>query len=103
MEPRPITNADLEHWRELDPVPTHFTAPGEVEEGIEPCPGLVLRASNEVAVPWMLDEVALAQLARGGTLWLITRGSLPVHGFVVTPNAFDEHTRLWANEIGPEL
>ena len=61
-----------------------YTAPGEIEEGIEPCPAINLGATNEIAVPWVLDEIELVRLAKGGTLWLITRGSLPVHGFHVS-------------------
>lgn len=82
MNPRPITQADLDHWAERRPVRTTFTAPGEVEQGIEPCDALVLTGS-EVAVPWVLDEIEMMHLVKGGTLWLITQNSLPVHGFYV--------------------
>jgi hypothetical protein len=32
-----------------------------------------------VHVPWELDEIELATLANGGTLWLSCWGGLPVH------------------------
>ncbi len=82
MKPRPIEDRDVNYWVGRDPRPATFTAPDEIEERIEPCPGLVL-AGDEIAVPWTLDEIELAHLARGGTLWLITRWYLPVHGMHV--------------------
>jgi hypothetical protein len=82
MNPRQITQADIEHWADRHPQAASFTAPGEIEEGIEPCPALVLDG-DEIAVPWVLDEIEMMHLVKGGTLWLITRGSLPVHGFYV--------------------
>lgn len=80
--PRPIRPADLDHWGDRNPQPRTFTAPGEVEEGIEPCAALVLDG-EEVAVPWELDEIEMMHLVRGGTLWLICRNWLPVHGLYV--------------------
>lgn len=84
MRPREITDADMGYWADRDPRPAHFTGPGEVESGIEPCPGVVIDG-DEIAVPWTLDEIELARLARGGTLWLVTRGGLPIHGLHVGP------------------
>lgn len=85
MKPRPITEADLGYWSELDPQPRTFTGPGEIEAGVEPCQALVTedQLGNQfgqvVRVPWMLDEIELAKLAKGGTLWLSTWGGLPMH------------------------
>lgn len=41
--------------------------------------GLVIR------VAWKPDEVELAQLAKGGTIWLSTWGGLPPHMLEVQP------------------
>ena len=88
MTPRPITDVDLDWWRDGNPRRAQFTGPGEVEAGIEPCPAVVIDDPNGIAahivcVPWTLDEIELAHLARGGTLWLQTWGSLPVHNLQV--------------------
>lgn len=91
MTPRTIQRADMDLWADRTPQSTHFTAPGEVEEGIEPCPGLVLDG-NEIAVAWTLDEIELTHLARGGTLWLVCRGGLPVHCLLVSEPPADERT-----------
>ena len=82
MTPRDITPADLDYWAALDPQPARYTRPGETDEGIEPCPALNL-STGEIAVPWTLDEIELAHLANGGTLWLSTWGQLPVHSLEV--------------------
>lgn len=108
MKPRPITEADLAYWVDHDPRPVMFTAPGEVEDGIDPAPGLitndirgryhthdvhgeqcddttcrflhvVMKAPGEVCrVAIAVDDIEVAHLAKGGTLWLSTWGSLPV-------------------------
>lgn len=86
MNPRPINDGDLDYWGERVQHVSRFTGPGEEEEGIEPCPALVL-TGNEVAVAWVLDEIEMMQLVQGGTLWLVTRGGLPIHGLHVQPRA----------------
>lgn len=87
MRPRPITPADLDRWAPYDPQPTRFTGPDEVEHGIEPCPAIVTSdhdgLGRVVRVPWELDEIELAHLARTGTIWLSTWGGLPVHSLEV--------------------
>ncbi len=85
MEPRAITDADMALWDDRNPMATKFTAPGEMEAGIEPCPAVVL-SGGEIAVPWTLSEIELVDLARGGQLWLVVAGGLPVHGLFVEPN-----------------
>lgn len=82
MRPRPITHADMAYWADLNPRPSLFTAPGEVEAGVEPCPGIITdgdQFGQVVRVAWVLDEIELAHLAQGGTLWLSTWGGLPMH------------------------
>jgi hypothetical protein len=64
-------------------VPHRHVVIGGPEEGpdVEPCPAVVA-IEDEVTVirvAWELDEIDLAHLARGGTLWLTTWGGLPVH------------------------
>lgn len=81
MKPREITDTDLAYWANYEPQRCTFTAPGEVEAGIAPCPGLVTTGDQfgkvcRVAIT--VDEIELAHLAKGGTLWLSTWGSLPV-------------------------
>lgn len=86
MKPRPITDRDLAYWADLNPRPANFTGPGEIEANIEPCPAIVTdgdQFGTVVRVPWTLDEIELAHLARGGTLWLSTWGDLPIHGMEV--------------------
>jgi len=87
MTPRDITEADMEHWADLNPRRFSFTGPGEIEADILACPGLITDGDNLagliVRVPWTLDEIELAHLARGGTIWLSTWGGLPVHSLEV--------------------
>lgn len=83
MRPREITDADMAYWADCNPRRVTFTAPGEVEAGIEPCPGIVTDDPDDQSpiarVAWQLDEIELAHLARTGTIWLSCWGGLPVH------------------------
>lgn len=80
MKPRPPTHADLAYWDVTADHIAVFSAPSEVLAGVEPCAGIITPATDEfgaaVRVPWQLDEIELAHLARGGTLWLSTWGGL---------------------------
>lgn len=71
---------------------------GGPEEGpdVVPCPALVgsrfeLLPDGQMAhwsvihVAWQLDEIEVAHLANGGTLWLTTYGGLPIHRLEVAP------------------
>src|SRR5690606_10815519 len=82
VTPRSLIDRDLDVWADRAPYPARFTGPGEEATGIEPCEALIL-TGDEIAVPWTLDEIELAHLAQGGTLWLVVRGHLPVHGMLV--------------------
>lgn len=84
MQPREITLADMALWSDRHPSVARYTAPGEIEAGIEPCPALNL-SGGEIAVPWQLNEIELADLAKGGQLWLVVAGGLPVHTLFVEP------------------
>jgi hypothetical protein len=82
MRPRPITEADMAYWSNLNPRQTLVSGPGEIEADIEPCPAVITDGDEfgtVVRVPWQLDEIELAHLAKGGTLWLSTWGGLPIH------------------------
>ena len=80
-----MTEADLAYWADANPRPATFTAPGEIEAGVDPCPGLIADSDlgKVCLVAWTLDEIELAHLACGGTLWLSTWGGLPVHRLLV--------------------
>lgn len=87
MTPRDLTQADLDYFSELNPRAVVYSADNEhvdpvqaiVTEGIES--GFV----RHVRVPWVLDEIDLANLAKGGTLWLTALGELPAHYLHVQP------------------
>ena len=90
--PRPITQDDLNQWAHLDPRPVTYAAD---DETFAPCPAIVtdddepgsgnVGGGAVVRVPWTLNEIELAQLANGGTLWLSTWGGLPPHYLEVKP------------------
>lgn len=90
MIPRDITDDDLAYWADLDPRPATFAAD---DETFLPCPAIITRDVEPgtgnvgdgvvVRVPWTLDEIELAHLAAGGTLWLSTWGGLPPHSLEV--------------------
>lgn len=79
-------------WEQMDGCPQEHQIIGGPEEGpdVRPCHALIGRAAGVVHVPFHLDEIDLAHLARGGTLWLTTWGSLPIHRFDVQPPEVDQ-------------
>jgi hypothetical protein len=82
VKPRLIEPRDLAYWGPLNPVVTMFSGPGEVEADITPCPSVVTDGDEfgvVVRVLWTLDDIELARLAQGGTLWLSCWGGLPIH------------------------
>jgi len=81
MNPREIKPADLEYWCDFDPVVVTYAAD---DPTFNPCPAIRTRVTDTgvgeglvVRVPIQLDEIELAGLAKGGTLWLSTWGGLP--------------------------
>lgn len=85
MKPRATTDADLAYWADYDPRPVVIGGPPSEPDCI-PCPALVtstpgvlVGTDRAIRVPYELDEIELAHLARGGTLWLTTWGALPIH------------------------
>lgn len=82
----------LEYWSEYETRVATFTAPDEQAVGIEPAVGIVTEPRTPqdlgvscVRVAWKPDEIDLAHLARGGTIWLSTWGGLPPHMLEVQP------------------
>lgn len=83
-----LTPEHVDYWRTVDPDPQVrvFTAPAEIEVGIEPAVGLVTQPQDAadlgvpcVRVAWKPDEIDMANLIHGGTIWLSTWGGLPPH------------------------
>jgi len=89
MNPRPIRPDDLRYWSAHNPQSATISGPDEVEADIAPCPALLTTDpawpldTPVVRVPWQLDEIELACLVMGGTLWLTTFGGLPIHSMEV--------------------
>lgn len=81
MNPKPATDEQVAWWAERDGAPGERVVIGGPEEGpdVIPCPAIVTREMNLIHVAYELDEIELAHLATGGTLWLTTWGGLPVH------------------------
>lgn len=81
-----LTADQLAYWSDYDCRVSTFTAPEEQQVGIEPAVGIITQPREPadlgmpcVRVAWKPDEIELAHLARGGTIWLSTWGGLPPH------------------------
>lgn len=89
---REFTPAHLAYWSDFDCRVTRFGAP-EDSVGVEPALAIVTAPVAKadlgmvVRVGWRPNEVDLAHLARGGTIWLSTWGGLPMHRLEVQPPA----------------
>lgn len=78
-----FTEDHVAYWAHLDPRPATFRAP----EGVEDCGDaevIITRSDASadeqvVRVAWKPDEIELAALAQGGTIWLSTWGTLLPH------------------------
>lgn len=76
-----LTADHVAYWAEQNPVTLVMRAP----EGMENCEDCSAIATTDesgvtvVRVAWKPDEIDLAHLARGGTIWLSTWGGLPPH------------------------
>jgi hypothetical protein len=84
----------IAYWREYEARISVFTAPEEQEVGIEPAVAIVTEPRTPqdlgvscVRVAWKPDEIELAHLAQGGTIWLSCWGGLPPHMLEVQPPA----------------
>jgi hypothetical protein len=86
MRPADVRRSDLDYWADGDPQTVEFAAPGDLPE-CEPCRAVVTRPDPRgpsiVRVPWKPDEIDLAHLAKGGTIWLSVWGGLPPHSLEV--------------------
>lgn len=81
-----LTAQHLAYWSDYDHRVATFTAPEEQAVGIEPAVGIITQPREPadlglpcVRVAWKPNEIELAHLARGGTIWLSTWGGLPPH------------------------
>ena len=81
-----LTPEHVGYWADYDSQVRTFTAPEEIAVGIEPAIGIVTQPREPadlnmacVRVAWKPDEIDLANLARGGTIWLSCWGGLPPH------------------------
>ncbi len=89
---RPVTaNEDqIAYWANADDIEVErqvvIGGPEEAPDVI-PCPALITSTSvgPVVRVAFELDEIEVAALAQGGTLWLSTWGGLPIHMIEVQP------------------
>lgn len=81
MIPVAASPAGVDYWQERDGADSRSVVIGGPDEGpdVIPCPALVCAAANVVHVAYRLDEIEVAKLAQGGTLWLTTYGGLPIH------------------------
>jgi len=91
MIPVEATDEQVAYWTQragAEPVRRVIGGPAEAPDVI-PCPTLVgLDTTQGVVVcrvAYQLDEIELAALAQGGTLWLSTWGGLPIHLVEVVP------------------
>jgi hypothetical protein len=75
MQIRSVSDDDLDIWTGCE-IRT-FGAPNGMEDAVAPAE--TLTDGDGTHVPWQPNEVDLARLAHGGTIWLTTLGGLPPH------------------------
>jgi hypothetical protein len=92
MQPVAATPEQVAYWTERDGAEQRPAVIGGPEEApdVIPCPALVAPAVGMVHVAFELDEIEVAHLARGATLWLTTWGGLPIHLVEVVPKGATE-------------
>lgn len=83
---REFDDAHRAYWADFTFVERTFTAPEETDAGIEPANAIVTAPVDErdlglavVRVAWKPNEIDVAHLAQGGTIWLSCWGGLPPH------------------------
>lgn len=93
MNPREATDAEVAYWDERDDGGHEHLVIGGPAEGpdVIPCHAIAGYGCPAVHVAYELDEIEVAKLAHGGTLWLSTWGGLPIHRVEVV--ARDELSR----------
>jgi hypothetical protein len=81
VNPVPPEEKHLDYWSDYDVRVGEFGAPESMTD-CAPCIAIVTTAldgEKVVRVPWKPNELDLAALAQGGTLWVSTWGGLPPH------------------------
>lgn len=86
-----LTAEHFDYWRDLDPKPVTFNPPPGMDD-CDPAQAIVTASESSMKVDvvrtaWKPDEIDLAAMAQGGTVWLSTWGSLPPHMLEVQPPA----------------
>lgn len=86
-----FTPEHLDYWDGLNPKPVVFRPPPGSND-CDPALSIVTTSESDMKVQvvrtaWKPDEIDLAALAQGGTVWLSTWGSLPPHMLEVQPPA----------------
>lgn len=92
MIPRPIREGEPDRWTAEhggQAIPMSIGGPEEGDD-VRPCPALVNRQAGVVHVAYQLNELEVAALAQGGTVWLTTYGMVPVHRMAVLNRDGDE-------------
>lgn len=94
MRPVVPTVAQAEYWGDPNEMRSVVIGGPQESPDVIPCPALITPSLPGedtdrpiVRVAFEVDEIELAHLARGGTLWLSTWGGLPVHRIEVQPPA----------------
>jgi hypothetical protein len=83
--PDEITERMLAYWDQTEGVeavrPLIMVAPPGHEDHVNDCVAIATIVDGEpvIRVPWKPDEIDLAHLARGGTLWVSSHGGLFPH------------------------
>lgn len=98
MIPVEPTAEHATYWADREGGAVEGVVIGGPEEGpdVYPCPALVgtvfhtttdggMQSYPVVHVAFQLDEIEVAHLAHGGTLWLTTFVGLPIHRMEVVP------------------
>lgn len=87
MEPRPVTEKDLSFWN-------GFRRTFKCPPGMENCRDVEVihcAAPDLIRIPWQPNEIELADLATGGTVWLtIWGGGMSPVDIQVTGKITDE-------------
>lgn len=85
MNPVAATDEQAAYWAVRDlsvQVAVVIGGPEEAPDVI-PCPALITPDRSRAHVAYQLDEIEVAALAQGGTLWMTTWGGLPIHSLEV--------------------
>jgi hypothetical protein len=81
VNPREATDAEVAYWDDRDTAGHEHLVIGGPEEApdVIPCHAIAGYGCPAVHVAYELNEIEVAHLATGGTLWLSTWGGLPIH------------------------